>query len=92
MADMLYFADASGETVQLTAIRHNGSAYRPKAEHFTGLTPDGVRVTATRMIAFKSNPSRHKCDARCLHATGRTMNCECSCGGKNHGKGALVCN
>jgi hypothetical protein len=42
----------------------------------------------TRAINYKSQPSRHKCDARCMHAKGRTMNCECSCGGKNHGKGA----
>jgi hypothetical protein len=27
----------------------------------------------------------HRCDARCTGATGH--NCECSCGGKNHGKG-----
>jgi hypothetical protein len=27
----------------------------------------------------------HKCDARCVHARG--ANCECSCGGANHGKG-----
>lgn len=26
----------------------------------------------------------HKCDARCEHATGHQ--CECACGGKNHGK------
>lgn len=38
-----------------------------------------------RTIFFKKNPSLHKCDARCLNATGH--NCECSCGGKNHGAG-----
>lgn len=27
----------------------------------------------------------HKCDARCVNAKGH--NCECSCGGANHGKG-----
>lgn len=30
----------------------------------------------------------HVCDARCMNATG--PNCECSCGGKNHG-GAFIC-
>ncbi len=40
-----------------------------------------------RVVNYKSNPSRHECDARCMNATGRTMNCECSCGGKNHGRG-----
>ncbi len=39
----------------------------------------------TRVIDFKSNPSLHKCDARCRHAKGG--NCECSCGGQFHGAG-----
>jgi hypothetical protein len=43
-----------------------------------------------RSIEYKSNPSKHKCDDRCVHARGRVMKCECSCGGKNHGKGAAV--
>lgn len=29
-----------------------------------------------------------KCDGRCLAATGHS--CECSCGGKNHGAGAVA--
>ncbi|HDR8993951.1 TPA: hypothetical protein QDA93_006684 [Burkholderia vietnamiensis] len=41
-----------------------------------------------RVIEYKSNPSRHECDARCLNATGRIMRCECSCGGENHGRGS----
>jgi hypothetical protein len=44
-----------------------------------------------RVVTFKSNPSRHLCDSRCYNATGRTMQCECSCGGKNHGQGAFNC-
>lgn len=40
-----------------------------------------------RVIEYKSNPSRHECDARCLNADGKIMRCECSCGGKNHGRG-----
>lgn len=48
-------------------------------------------VRITRKVVMKSNPSRHDCDARCYNASGRTMNCECSCGGKNHGKGAFKC-
>jgi hypothetical protein len=31
---------------------------------------------------------RHRCDARCLNAMG--PNCECSCGGENHGRGHQV--
>jgi len=46
---------------------------------------DGLLATlpVTRVIFRKANPSNHKCDARCLNATGQQ--CECSCGGKNHG-------
>ena len=44
-----------------------------------------------RTVEYKSNPSRHECDARCMNATGRIMKCECSCGGKNHGRGTMIC-
>jgi hypothetical protein len=44
-----------------------------------------------RVVNYKSNPSRHECDARCVNATGLIMKCECSCGGKNHGCGSLSC-
>ena len=49
-------------------------------------------VNVERSVAYKSNPSKHECDARCFDATGRVMNCECSCGGKNHGRGSFKCN
>lgn len=52
---------------------------------------DGAWVKVTRQVELKATPSRHRCDVRCLHATGRTMRCECACGGRNHGRGALVC-
>lgn len=48
-------------------------------------------LPANRIVNLKSNPSRHECDARCINATGKIMKCECSCGGKNHGKGAFKC-
>jgi len=49
---------------------------------------DGLPVTlpVSRVIFRKANPSNHKCDSRCLNATGH--NCECSCGGKFHGAGS----
>ena len=58
--------------------------------------PEGQRWVAElmpvqRVINYKSNPSRHECDARCMNATGRTMNCECKCMGKNHGRGKFAC-
>ena len=42
---------------------------------------NAIRVSAVRGTF---NPD-HKCDGWCLNATGH--NCECSCGGKNHGAG-----
>ena len=51
-------------------------------------SPEGL-LPAERCVTYKSRPSRHVCDARCMGATGKTMNCECSCGGKNHGRGFI---
>jgi hypothetical protein len=84
MARILYFTADQ----QLTAVHHDGSIYT-SAKHFTGVTPDGRRVVVERAIERKANPSNHKCDARCLNATG--FKCECSCGGKHHGAGAFIC-
>jgi len=50
----------------------------------TAIGPDAI-MPVTRTIFYKSNPSLHKCDARCVNATGH--DCECSCGGENHGRG-----
>ena len=44
--------------------------------------PDCI-YPVTRTIFYAKKPSLHKCDARCMSAKGH--NCECSCGGKNHG-------
>jgi hypothetical protein len=89
MANFRYFVDLAGGTLQLDGIANNGAGRGAAA--FTGATPEGRRVTATRMIEYKRNASKHECDARCVNATGRIMKCECSCGGKNHGKGSLSC-
>jgi len=85
MARFKYFADIDGQTFELSNVWHDG-AVATTATHFFGRTDDGRKVQATRKIQYKSNPSRHECNARCTHAKGRTMNCECSCGGANHGK------
>lgn len=86
MANIRYFAEVGGEAVQLSGIWHVSGSGR-RAAHFTGLTPDGQRVQADRMVIRKAAPSNHVCDARCMNATGRSMQCECSCGGRNHGRG-----
>ena len=53
---------------------------------------DPVRgwVPITRVVRLKSSPSRHVCDIRCINAKGRAMECECACGGRNHGRGAFL--
>ncbi len=84
MANILYFSDIEGITVQLSNVRHDGSPYT-SAKHFSGIAPTGERLTCTRAIERKRNPSLHKCDARCTNAKG--FRCECECGGKNHGAG-----
>lgn len=50
-----------------------------------GATHDISMLPVHRVIEFKSNPSLHKCDARCRNARGHS--CECSCGGQYHGYG-----
>jgi hypothetical protein len=51
---------------------------------------DRNALPVTRKVNYKKFGSKHVCDARCMGATGRTMNCECSCGGVNHGRGFLA--
>lgn len=90
MAKTKYFAG----DIELTNVGYRSNV-------LVGIDPskppvwDGTKyvgyVTVERKINYKSNPSRHECDARCYNATGRNMTCECSCGGKNHGRGALQC-
>ena len=100
MANYRMFSDIGGATEQLVQVfsmrNEEFSTKFPgikgkRSDSFSmivGMTAAGAILPLTRSIKFKSNPSRHECDARCMHATGRTMQCECSCGGKNHGKHA----
>jgi hypothetical protein len=92
MADMRYF---SGDT-RLESIRYIGrDAYGidPNSPPtFDKIAAKWVGyVKAERVIEYKPRPSRHECDSRCINATGRVMKCECSCGGKNHGRGSITC-
>ena len=54
-----------------------------KAGTLTGTSAEGERLQVTRTINYNPNGSRHLCNAACRHAKGRE--CECSCGGRNHG-------
>lgn len=78
-------ADAAAQWPGVRALRYDGSTVMTAAD------ADGVTRPVTRRIQMKGRPSLHKCDARCLNASGRVMRCECSCGGVNHGRGAFVC-
>ena len=82
MANFRYFADLDGRTVQFDRVD-----YRSKSDirGYDTITKAWLKVD--RSVEYKARPSKHECDARCIHATGRTMRCECSCGGSNHGRG-----
>lgn len=98
MARFAYFIDMPDGTIlewrdtiergQVRAAR--GVQYR-EGKGFFGFHETLGSTRITRCIELKANPSRHECDSRCLNATGRNMKCECSCGGKNHGRGAYIC-
>jgi len=90
MADYRFFCDKPDGSVVTTKDAHYDRGVRNLPKIWDVDSKAWVR--ATRVVIRKSNPSMHECDARCMNATGRTMQCECSCGGKNHGKGSsLVC-
>ena len=54
----------------------------------TGHDSGGQEHEVARSIAYDLNGSRHKCNSSCQHARGKQ--CECACGGLNHGKGAYA--
>jgi hypothetical protein len=92
MAKTLYF---NGLT-ELKNAHHDGRRMVGEPVDYTPVYIQGEGwkhnyLPANRIIHYKSSPSRHACDARCMNASGRTMNCECACGGKNHGKGRFAC-
>lgn len=104
MSSTKLFCDMNGQTVELSGYvqpmkNAEFAAAFPgvKGKRFDSFdmrvarAPDGRYLPVTRSIVYKGRPSLHKCDARCMNATGRTMKCECACGGKNHGAGAFNC-
>lgn len=83
MANIKYFADfADGSTLEFVKVDYVTCKNIRGYDHASG-----AWVQCNRTVEFKSNPTRHECDDRCMNATGRVMKCECRCGGKNHGKG-----
>lgn len=47
----------------------------------------GHKAPKYAVVKGRYNPD-HRCDPRCENAVGPS--CDCSCGGKNHGRGYLV--
>jgi hypothetical protein len=86
MTSLRYFAEVNGQPVRFDRVDYRGSAGR-----FGWHAETGSWVKVERSVEYKSAPSKHVCDDRCMNATGRTMKCECSCGGKNHGRGSFNC-
>jgi hypothetical protein len=85
MANIKHFADTAAGTIEFARVDHRkDGAYG--YDHASK-----VWVKTNRTVAYKAFASKHECDARCMNASGRAMNCECACGGKNHGKGAFNC-
>lgn len=94
MANFKYFNDNGPATVELVHVHHDAKGVRVGQPINFVPTFDRVAqkwnrvyLPVTRMIEMKARPSKHVCDDRCINATGKVMKCECSCGGKNHGKG-----
>jgi hypothetical protein len=81
MANIKYFADLADRVVTFDRVDHR----RDGAFGYDLDTKTWIKTT--RKVEYKSFASRHECDDRCVNATGRVMKCECSCGGKNHGRG-----
>jgi hypothetical protein len=98
---VLYFSDYAGETVELIGFV-SGMVMREFDALFPGIrgrrfdsysmqvgrAADGRILPVMRVIEYSARPSLHFCDARCMSARG--PNCECSCGGKNHGAGFTI--
>jgi hypothetical protein len=102
MANFKYFSDINGETVELVIVsqmrneefarRFPGvkgfrlDSFSKRVGYAAGATKDGQELPMTRAIEYKSFPSRHECNAKCMGGKVNGM-CECKCGGKNHGAG-----
>jgi len=85
MANMKYFAERSGQVLSFDRASYRGNV------PYGYIAGENVWVKCDRVIEYKANASKHECDDRCMNATGRSMKCECACGGRNHGRGAFVC-
>lgn len=101
MANIRYFSDFNGSTVELLWSTVTTMDNRDFAQQFPGVKgyrSDGYSkwvgrvaygepyLPITRKIEYKSSPSLHECNSKCLNGKHNGV-CECRCGGKNHGRG-----
>lgn len=86
MAKYRYFIDTPSQVIEVEKAYFESR--QRKMLGFVEATQKWEPIT--RSIRMKSFPSKHECDARCMNATGRSMQCECKCGGKNHGRGSFI--
>jgi hypothetical protein len=102
MANMKKFSDYTGTTIELTffdAIKN--AEFAARFPGVNGMRYDGYTMwigrakestqwlPVTRNIEYKSNPSKHECNTKCLNGK-HNGTCECKCGGKNHGAGMFT--
>ena len=99
MATMKYFSgeiqlnDIHGmDNVKFAAAFPDVKGFRYDSfQRLVGFIPGTKTLAAVeRKIEYKSNPSKHVCNAKCMNASSHGV-CECSCGGKNHGYGGFRC-
>lgn len=103
MANIKYFSDIGGDACELKApYGMDNKEFAAKFPGVRGFRYDGFTMwvgyplqgtggamPVTRKIEFKSFPSRHECNAKCLNGK-HNGTCECKCGGKNHGRGMFT--
>lgn len=103
LATFKYYSDANGEAVELkNPYGMENKEFAAKFAGVKGFRYDGFTMwvgypvegcggalPVTRKIEFKSFPSRHECNAKCLNGK-HNGTCECQCGGKNHGRGMFT--
>lgn len=101
MATFKYFCDMDDQAIELTGLTSRDN--KEVAELFPGIkamradgysrwmarAADGRLLPVTRKIEYKSRPSLHACNAKCINGKHNGV-CECQCGGKNHGAGMFT--
>lgn len=102
MAKIKNFSDFNGQCVELVYVTSiPNQEFAARFPGVKGLRYDGYsmwvgretatsqRLPVTRKIEYKSQPSRHECNSKCLGGKATGV-CECKCGGKNHGAGMFT--